>query len=514
MTKKIPWFAICIVILALTARILPGPRTIDDSFITFRYARNLISGEGFVYNPGQRVMGTTTPLYTFLMAGLGALAGGPQADFPSLALGLNSVADALTCLLLWQLGKRFGSERAGGAAAVVWAIAPFSVTFAIGGLETSVYVLLITATAYFYSGKRYFLTALAAAGAFLTRVDALIFFAPLALDWLVKILRKKEKLPAWQVWLAFLLPTLLWYGFATIYFGSPFPHSVAAKLVTYRIEPGGSLVRLIQHYANPFFEYNTFQAAGTALGLVLYPFLFVLGAIKAVRSESRSLPWIAYPWLYLAAFAIPNPLIFRWYLTPPLPAYFLFILIGLERVLTGIFTGKQAKEPLQRGWRVWVPLAVLVAWPVGLSLTEWRLHPDHGPDRPAPAMAFIQLELLYRQVADGLAGDLTPDSLLAAGDVGVLGFYTPARILDTVGLNSPESLKYYPLDESLYVINYAVAPDLIKDFSPDVVVIMEVYGRLGLLKAPWFAEQYHLREKIETDLYFSDGLVVYEKNSP
>ena len=65
MRKSSTWFTVLVVILALAARMIPGPRTIDNSFITFRYARNLLSGEGFVYNPGQRVMGTTTPLYTF-----------------------------------------------------------------------------------------------------------------------------------------------------------------------------------------------------------------------------------------------------------------------------------------------------------------------------------------------------------------------------------------------------------------------------------------------------------------
>jgi len=54
--------------LAITARLLPGPRTIDDAFITFRYARNIVEGQGFVYNPGSQVLGTTTPLYTVLMA--------------------------------------------------------------------------------------------------------------------------------------------------------------------------------------------------------------------------------------------------------------------------------------------------------------------------------------------------------------------------------------------------------------------------------------------------------------
>ena len=109
-----------IVILALAARLIPGPRTIDDSFITFRYARNLLAGSGFTYNPGQpAVLGTTTPLYTLLMAGLGALSGGVNAPFPELALVVNTLADAATCLLLAWLGRRAGAKAAGWAAAVV-----------------------------------------------------------------------------------------------------------------------------------------------------------------------------------------------------------------------------------------------------------------------------------------------------------------------------------------------------------------------------------------------------------
>ena len=133
-----------IVALALLARFIPGPRTIDDAFITFRYARNILAGQGFVYNPGEAVLGTTTPLYTLLMVGLGALTGGVEAPFPLLALLVNALADAVTCLLLWNLGRRLGFERAGVAAALAWAVAPFSVTFAIGGLETSLYVALLT----------------------------------------------------------------------------------------------------------------------------------------------------------------------------------------------------------------------------------------------------------------------------------------------------------------------------------------------------------------------------------
>src|SRR5438093_3627463 len=55
---------------ALAVRLHVGPLTIDDAFITYRYARNFAEGLGLVYNPGQAVLGTTTPLYALMMAAL------------------------------------------------------------------------------------------------------------------------------------------------------------------------------------------------------------------------------------------------------------------------------------------------------------------------------------------------------------------------------------------------------------------------------------------------------------
>ena len=89
--NHLEWMLIAsLLILALLVRVAPGERMVDDAYITFRYARNLVTGAGFVYNPGERVLGTTTPLYTWLLAGL-ALATGSR-DFPTLALAVNVLA--------------------------------------------------------------------------------------------------------------------------------------------------------------------------------------------------------------------------------------------------------------------------------------------------------------------------------------------------------------------------------------------------------------------------------------
>src|SRR5258708_39659005 len=83
---------IAVMLLAFTARIIPGPRTIDDAFITFRYSRNIVEGQGFVYNPGLQSLGTTTPLYTLLMAAISFVMRGE--DFQSYAIAVNALADA------------------------------------------------------------------------------------------------------------------------------------------------------------------------------------------------------------------------------------------------------------------------------------------------------------------------------------------------------------------------------------------------------------------------------------
>ena len=509
------WLAV----LALAARLLPGPRTIDDAAITFRYARNLLAGQGFVYNAGEAVLGTTTPLYTFLMAGLGALTGRTQAPFPELALWANALADALTCLLLVRLAGRLvpewggrGLHPAAWAVGVAWAVAPFSVTFAIGGMETSVYVLLLTGMALAALEERHVLAALLGALALLTRPDALILVGPLAaVRALTLLFSPSSRRTWWKEALVFALPVLAWGIFATLTFGSPLPHSLAAKVAAYRLEPLDALIRLIQHYATPFMEQDVLgSAVAVGLGLLLYPLLAVLGARRAWKALAprslalrvTALAWMLYPLLYFITFSAANPLIFRWYLTPPLPAYLMLILLGLEAVLQRLASARPSLRAV-----LGALLFVLALLPVA---GEWRLHPDHGPDRPAPEMAFIRLELLYRQAAESLAPGMDVHTLLAAGDVGMLGYYTPARILDTVGLNSPESSRYYPLPAEDYAINYAIPAALVLDLKPQYVVILEVYGRNTLLRDARFTQAYRLVEKLPTDLYGSDGLLIFQ----
>src|SRR5262249_54449789 len=102
---RLDWLLVLIIIiLTFTMRLIPTPRSVDDSYITFRYSRNIVTGNGFVYNPGERVLGTTTPTFTLLMAGISLITG--QQDFPWYALAVSALADAGTAVLLFVIVRK------------------------------------------------------------------------------------------------------------------------------------------------------------------------------------------------------------------------------------------------------------------------------------------------------------------------------------------------------------------------------------------------------------------------
>jgi len=290
-----------VVLLALAARIVPQPRTVDDAFITFRYSRNIVEGHGFVYNTGSRTLGTTTPLYTLLMAGIAQATGGE--DYPWFALITNALADALTTALLVALVYRLTQHVLPAAVTgALWAIAPMSVTFAIGGMETSVAILWMVAATVAYISERRRLTGIFAALGILTRIDSLIWVGPLLAHQLVVSWRARgvpgegqatrpwiARLP-WRSWLWFGTILLPWFAFSWAYFGTLLSRSLSAKQVAYIVEDWSALTRLLQHIATPFLEQEAFGTPGIVVGIVLYPALAIMGTVYALRRQPRNVP--------------------------------------------------------------------------------------------------------------------------------------------------------------------------------------------------------------------------------
>lgn len=115
----------------------------DDAFISFRYAKNLVEGNGLVFNAGERVEGYTNFLWTMACA-LGMALGVEPVRF-SLALGLACFAATLALLL--RVGRQLDGALGPGlpVAALGFAACLHARLFATSGLETCLFTLLSTA---------------------------------------------------------------------------------------------------------------------------------------------------------------------------------------------------------------------------------------------------------------------------------------------------------------------------------------------------------------------------------
>jgi hypothetical protein len=113
----------------------------DDAFISYRYAKNLVEGHGLVYNDGDRVEGYSNFLYVLLVAPAFLFTDGLGAYFWSSAINLLS---ALIALLLFHglARERFGAPLA-TLGSFLLALCPPIWAAVSSGLEAPL-VLLIT----------------------------------------------------------------------------------------------------------------------------------------------------------------------------------------------------------------------------------------------------------------------------------------------------------------------------------------------------------------------------------
>ncbi|MCC6215383.1 MAG: hypothetical protein IT376_10970 [Polyangiaceae bacterium] len=117
-------------------------RTVDDAFISLRYAENLAAGDGFVYNPGERVEGTSSPLWVVLQ--LAGVAAGVNGVWVTKLLSLAS--SALLGCLAWATARRLGAGRRLAALGLVaLAACSYVSAWALLGLETPLFLALLLA---------------------------------------------------------------------------------------------------------------------------------------------------------------------------------------------------------------------------------------------------------------------------------------------------------------------------------------------------------------------------------
>lgn len=116
--------------------------TADDSWISVRYAENLAEGHGFVWNPaGVPVEGFSNPILVYGEA----VAHGLGWSSISFARTLGTVCAVACVCLVYLRGRQIVGELAARSATVLTGLCPAEALWAVGGLETTVTALVLTA---------------------------------------------------------------------------------------------------------------------------------------------------------------------------------------------------------------------------------------------------------------------------------------------------------------------------------------------------------------------------------
>ena len=438
--------------------------TADDAFITFRYAENLAAGNGFVYNLGEKVLGTTTPFFTLLLAFLAAL----RIPVPTAALFISLVSSGLTASVLYRFAQSLRFGRFAVLPALAYILWPRSIPSDACGMETALFTLLIVSAFYFqHKNLRLYAVGMATLAA-VTRPEGVGLLLLLTVyDFFADRHNRK---------LYIIVPAIIivpWLLFSTLYFGSPLPNSVVAKLALYSRFGDTSFWNKLAYLMgwHQYYGYALLVAA-------------VFGGRWLVKKQNfgrLEIIWLVGTVLF---YLLGRSRVFFWYIVPVFPVYFIFIMAAIP------FFFDKISYPARKHKTAGAALAVLLA--AALLAGNYEPFLRHEESREF-------YRNIHQQIGYYLNVRADRTELVAAEDIGYIGYYSGRRILDRDGLVSPVAVPYNR--EGRYL-------DLILDQRPDWVVCAIGSPMSGFVTDTAFCARY---EKARTFSFENYEYKVYSR---
>lgn len=212
----------------------------DDSFITFRYVKNLVDGHGLVFNIGERVEGYTTFLWTVLLAAPAVMG----FELITLSQVLGVLFGLATLYIVYRLSLDLAKEqRAVGFSLIAVLLLASNSGIAywlISGMETGMFMFLTVLSVWLYlrernSDKNFAYAPLAFVLVSLTRPEGMYLFGLTMIHFVAEKFFNKEKNKRKEfkrilVWGAlYAIPIGLFMAWRLSYYGYLFPNTYYAK---------------------------------------------------------------------------------------------------------------------------------------------------------------------------------------------------------------------------------------------------------------------------------------------
>jgi hypothetical protein len=432
----------------------------EDAFITFRFARQLAEGHGFVFNVGEPVYGTTTPLLTLLLSIWYKLAPG------NIVLGarlFNLLAAGGAMLFLSKALHATGLTRTNQLFTL--AVIAFSSKLWLmdtQGMETPLVLFFMTSSWYMWIKRKVGWTGLLAGLLLWTRIDLIPWVVIMVLAELTSNPREAVRLT-----LAVIIVYLPWLIFSTLYFGSFVPHTVLAKWVAYSKFNASPLV---QHLALMIQYLSIFEIPrgnDQSQLIVFISNLFILITLGlAIWQSSRKwrdgrlaiLPTFAV--LEIIRLTLTRETFFNRYFVPTL--WVILILVG---VALGTIWDLLEPSRLNKVFMSLIAVGVISMFLFGVQRAqEIRVRQAYRHEASLKAIGIWLYE------------NTSPQAIIQLEPLGYIGYYSNRAIIDEVGLVTPRvtELKQERINPDLYFS--VLQPDYLVIHCDDA---LRLQGQLG-----------------------------------
>jgi hypothetical protein len=252
---------------------------------------------------------------------------------------------------------------------------------------------------------------------------------------------------------------LPWIIYALQTFGTIIPASLISKFMIH--------VSGIVNLGSFMQEYFPF--------LILLPFVLVicfLGAINLWFESYEFRPFLIWIPFYYFSFLVGEAPDFAWYYVPPL----VFVPIIFNRGLITLF------RPIPDAFRrVAISLSVLIATAIWINA---NLICTYGLRIPHPGPVHKTFALFLREYS-------AKQDLIAAKETGMLSYYSDRRVLDLLGLTSPEVLKWSVKQDFEGIIQH---------HNPRFIMIGDLepshLGYREIKRLPYYMGTYRIYERV------------------
>jgi hypothetical protein len=448
-----------------------GLAVVDDAYIYLRVVDNIIAGKGWTYNAHNSVNPLTSPLFPLLL-------------IPLRFIGLDAIGTLWTAYGLGILAiavlQYLAFRHEGRLLATVMALTTASggVLMRSAGMETSIFLACILASALAYQRNRPLLAGVLAGAAALARPEGVALIAVLSA---VHLLRTR-RVPA-RMLIGWALPVLPWLAYSYWSFGSILPHTVSIKA----IQSG------IGYWAEQPAWLRTFLRQARVLPLTML--LFVIGVANAwsrcLQGDPFALVVVGFGCVQVTAYAVLGaPAGYFWYYAPGNLAIDTGVILGLFWVGHYIRRYSARSGPIEplSGWRAVAAGTVVVALMTQLGATQARMVEPY------------RLAAEYLNAGRWIDANLPPDVRVACTEIGYLGYYSQREIRDMHGLIHREAVE--PLRRAQWDWWFASDP-------PEVIVVHNPrwYGEPA--PAYWRQESLRRFEKDYRSVYTNGSIEIF-----